>query len=176
MMVYMIGMDNRYGITDTGLVYSYEKGRYLKPIIVGRYRYVRYFIEGTHYYAHVLVAAHFMETMPKGYVISHIDCNRMNNCVENLRYVKKTFSKLNTIDEKTFYDLKMPENIATLVNDKGTMRKMEAYNSSETLYFSSINDLLKHFRVSRMKIHRAIKEGKMINNYTIKYKTVCANR
>ena len=163
-------MGNRYGITDMGLVYSYVLKRYLKPIIVGRYSYVRYFIEGTHYYAHVLVSSHFLEPMPDGYAISHIDCNRMNNCVENLEYVKKTFCKFNTIDEKTFYDLKMPEDIAALVNDKGTMRKMEAFNSSETLYFSSINDLLKHFGVSRMKVYRAIKKGNMINGYTIRYK------
>lgn len=41
------------------------------------------------YNVHVLVAEAFIGTRKKGQVVDHIDCDPLNNCVSNLRYVSK---------------------------------------------------------------------------------------
>ena len=51
------------------------------------------------YMVHHLVARHFIGERPKGLIIDHIDRNRTNNHVDNLRY---TTYKENSINSSTY--------------------------------------------------------------------------
>lgn len=42
-----------------------------------------------HFYVHVLVARHFVEGYADGLEVNHKDCNKNNNCAENLEWVTK---------------------------------------------------------------------------------------
>ncbi len=47
--------------------------------------YIGIFIKGTYYFAHRIIWEMFNGKIPEGLVIDHIDSNRANNLIENLR-------------------------------------------------------------------------------------------
>lgn len=53
-----------------------------------------------HYYVHRLVAEHFIPHDESRYEVDHIDTNRTNNNVENLRWVTRSENNLNPITRK----------------------------------------------------------------------------
>jgi len=44
------------------------------------------------YRVHILVARAFLGERPKGYIINHIDGNKLNNCLENLEYRTQSYN------------------------------------------------------------------------------------
>ena len=71
----------------------FAKGGYLN--IVGSRKQVRSTL-----IIHQLVAEHFIGPRPQGCVIDHIDRNRTNNQVDNLRYVTPSENQRNRKDNK----------------------------------------------------------------------------
>jgi hypothetical protein len=69
------------------------KGRVLKPVKRpdGYMQITKYLGEGKHAIelVHRLVAKAFFGDIPEGYVVDHIDHNRQNNAIDNLRYLPK---------------------------------------------------------------------------------------
>lgn len=78
------GFNGRYTIDDTGNIYS--RGKKMKPYLINSgYLAIKLQNKGIryHYLVHRLVAQYFLEG--EG-VVDHIDGNRLNNNVTNLRY------------------------------------------------------------------------------------------
>lgn len=81
--------DNRYEISNRGRVRNTTNGKILKPSNGGkgyalfpRYRDGEY----TGMYIHQAVALAFIGECPEGFQVSHLDGDKLNNCVENLAY------------------------------------------------------------------------------------------
>lgn len=80
-------IDDRYEISDDGLVLNRITGRILSPEN-DRRGYYRVNLYGKHQKIHRLVAKRFLPApTEEGLVVDHIDRDRMNNCAENLRWV-----------------------------------------------------------------------------------------
>lgn len=81
--------DNRYEISSHGRVRNATNGKLLKTsnggkgyVLFPRYRDGVY----TGMFVHQAVAKAFIGDKPEGYQVSHLDGDRTNNCVENLKY------------------------------------------------------------------------------------------
>lgn len=76
-------------------------------------------------YIHTAVALTFLGPRPKGYVIDHIDKNRANNCLDNLRYVNYSENAKNSNKCK-----KVP----IIVSVEGLDELIQEYDSGEAAY------------------------------------------
>ena len=76
----------KYEVSSCGRVR--RTAHILKPYVSGGKRYFQIYL-GTHrrWYIHRLVAVHFLDGAPKGFVVNHKDGNRLNNRLENLEFV-----------------------------------------------------------------------------------------
>jgi hypothetical protein len=83
-------VDSWYSVSDHGKVYSWHgSGRYLAQHLC-RYGYPRIRLASTGSsptHVHALVAKAFLGQRPDGMVVDHIDENRANNRIENIRYL-----------------------------------------------------------------------------------------
>lgn len=83
-----------YLITDNGFVYSLKRNMYLKPFLI-RNKYwavtIQDDIGNARFYIHTLVANHYLENPDERKRVKHIDGNTLNNNVENLKWMDKTY-------------------------------------------------------------------------------------
>lgn len=95
----IIGYEGLYAITSCGKVWSYRKQRFLKQEITP-YGYCQVVLskngEQKHFRVHKLVAQAYIENPDNKNEIDHIDRNRLNNAVPNLRWVSSAENKQNT--------------------------------------------------------------------------------
>lgn len=93
-----LAIDNRYSISTNGNIISnvYKEPRRLHPVIDSRgYYYVR--IKNKAYSVHRLVALTFIPTNDTTLHIDHIDGNRLNNHISNLRWCTQKENSNNPI-------------------------------------------------------------------------------
>lgn len=84
----LLPMDSQYGITDEGYIINFKTGK--MSIGNDRNGYKRFKI-GEHIYSiHRLVYEAFIGDIPDGMKVDHIDGNRSNNKVSNLRLVTQS--------------------------------------------------------------------------------------
>lgn len=84
--------NNKYEVSDTGLVRRKDSGHILNGCITSGYRSVKLTFENSkqqRFYVHRLVAEHFIKNPdPKNKTfVNHIDGNKLNNNVNNLEWV-----------------------------------------------------------------------------------------
>ena len=87
-----------YSISNFGNVKSSWKfGGYIMKACISNSGYLYIKLNGKHYYIHRLVALYFIENpKPKDYtLVDHIDRNKTNNHVSNLRWSNKRNNALN---------------------------------------------------------------------------------
>ena len=99
----IIGYEGLYEISNTGKVKS-RKVDELKGSRDGKnksgYERISLSKEGiiSKYKIHILVALYFIGERPEGYVINHIDGDKINNNVDNLEYVTTSRNLLHAIE------------------------------------------------------------------------------
>ena len=92
-----LSLNNGYSVSNDGYVMNEKTGRILTPQD-DRRGYARVDLYGKHKKIHYLVASRWLPApTEEGLVIDHIDGNRMNNCVENLRWVTQKVNMSNTV-------------------------------------------------------------------------------
>ena len=85
---------SNYLISSFGTCYSLKKKRYLKPDINSS-GYERYYINGKRKFTHRLVAETFITNYDELPCVDHMDRNRKNNNVNNLRWINYSNNSLN---------------------------------------------------------------------------------
>lgn len=86
-----IEFNDRYEVSDDGIVRRKSSGHVLKGCIISGYRSVKLTFDNSiqkRYYVHRLVASHFIENINKNKTfVNHKNGNKLDNRVENLEWV-----------------------------------------------------------------------------------------
>ena len=95
----VIGYEGLYKINQAGEVFNVKRQKILKPTI-GNNKYYKLVLSKNNikktYMIHRLVALHFIPNPNNLPIIDHIDRNRLNNLIDNLRWVTNRDNCLNT--------------------------------------------------------------------------------
>jgi hypothetical protein len=85
--------ENQYAITENGQVWSYISNKFLKPFYKNGYERVE--LLGTPYLVHRLVAITYLPNPENKPTVDHIDRNKTNNHVSNLRWATEQEQAIN---------------------------------------------------------------------------------
>lgn len=114
-----------------------------------------------HMKVHRLIALTWIPNPENKSEIDHIDRNKLNNCVSNLRW----FTPAENV--KAYYESEHAKN-------RGTHQPVKFENDDHTIYFYSISEACRHFERCLGTIWGAIENSKYIENYKYKgYKITC---
>lgn len=136
-----------YWITNEGRVFN-EEGREMKQILQPN-GYLTVKIGGFKITVHKLVALLFLPQVEGKYTVDHIDRNKQNNHLSNLRWANQVEQARNR---------RKPKTGTTSVILKGR---------ASTIYLPSIQAASEFLDRSHSTVSRAIKEGKEINGYQV---------
>lgn len=92
-----------YAISKDGKVRNLKTGKYLSGSILQSYRYINFRYEGKNKNraVHRLVAQAFIDNPNNYSIVDHIDGDRLNNNLENLRWVSAKENRVNVHLDKT---------------------------------------------------------------------------
>lgn len=150
--MFIMGFDN-YDIFEDGRVFSHKKQVYLKPQNNGSgYLKVNLYKNGKMHqaYLHRLVAETFIPNPNNYKYIDHIDMNKTNNCITNLRWCSAKQNTDNTA-RKSRYG----------VSRSGAKHYSQEVIDSIRFEFKNgkkVMELNREFNIPRQSISRFIKE------------------
>lgn len=145
-------IDRNYYINRDGVLWNSKN----KLLLVGSYRngYHRYSIGRKICSAHILVWQAFKGEIPEGYYIDHIDNDRSNNCLDNLRMVTQSENMYHTMENG--HACQVP--ILMLDENKNVIKE-----------YSSIAKVLEEIDISRPTLLSIIVNGRKYNgNYYVR--------
>ena len=96
-MIDIKGYEGRYAVTEDGRVWSHISQRFLKPNTNTKgYYYVNLFSngKGRSFVVHRLVANAYIENPLSLPQINHKDCDKLNNCVNNLEWCDNSANQI----------------------------------------------------------------------------------
>ena len=134
--------NSNYYINEKGEVVSKKTGR----LLIGSYRngYRRYELQGKMYSAHILVYTNFIGEIPENCVIDHIDGDKSNNNISNLRAITQSQNMSN----------------AQKNGHKGQIGITQfSITGEEIFHFSSIQDAANQLGVTHAAIKAASNYG-----------------
>ena len=95
----MLNHEPDYQISSLGRIRKIKTHKIMaQHAYTNDYLHFRAFKNGTrrHYDVHPLVAHYFISPRPPYMLVDHIDRNKQNNAVSNLRYVTRSFNALHS--------------------------------------------------------------------------------
>ena len=107
----IVGYEGQYAVDSEGIVYSLNyrrtgKTKALKAVEAGAgYFRVGLCMNGKvkRYYNHRLVAQAYLDNYSEDLQVDHIDCDKTNNCLSNLRMVTNQQNMFNNPKAKGYY-------------------------------------------------------------------------
>lgn len=136
-----ISLCPNYEVSDGGHVRNKRTGKILRPFIdlLQDYPRVNLFLsDGTHCrkMVHTLVMEAFRGPKPKGYEIDHINCDRADNRLENLRYVTPAENRANprTILNNKVGNIKRLVKMWSISKEEGERRIKDAIDEYNARY------------------------------------------
>lgn len=187
------GYEGLYRIYEDGSVWSKRGNRFLKPYITYPYKYAQYQLnraKGDEYkektpsfsitgrfFAHRLVLHHFIGPCPPGKECHHIDHNRLNNHVSNLKWVTHSENILLSYKENGRYSYWKGKTRPTpSIETRLKMRdaklkpcKAININTGSVFNFDSIEDLCNDLGIYRKAFNRSIMLDKPYKQYRFEY-------
>jgi len=124
------GFEGRYEATVSGGIYSVKARKFLKPGD-DTYGYDTVSLDKKSYKVHKLIALTFLENPEKHTQIDHINQNRKDNRVENLRYISNSDNQLNKKPR-----VKKPKEMKNILIKKSTFKVSIKSRSHPTVYKS----------------------------------------
>ena len=94
----IIGYEGLYKIYDDGRVFGIKRNKFIKPQLSARgyYRIGLYVNQKRNNKSiHKLVALHYIGEPPIGFEVDHIDRDKLNNNISNLRYISRSENQKN---------------------------------------------------------------------------------
>lgn len=160
-------VERYYTITEDGMVWSKNKGRWMKPQ-VNMSGYVFYFInfgvdKPRWIFAHTLVALKYVGMPPTTrHEIDHIDNNRQNNHYTNLRWVTHSENSLKALSGNHVSwwtgKHKAPHTLETRIKmSNAKKKKIEFITFSGRKVYDSIDDAARDLGTYRKRIYLCIK-------------------
>lgn len=142
-----------YTIDELGQIFSISKNRYLTPNLSGNYPRIKLSKNNKDYMfaIHKLVASTFIGEPIYGYVVNHIDGNKMNYALKNLEYI--TFSD----NSKHSYKLGMSKSTTGIKSGTSKLSEddiINIYNSTDKYI-----EISKEYNIS-IPLVSLIKSGK----------------
>lgn len=141
-----------YKVSCDGSIISVKNNIILKPIDNGNgYLFVNLYNDTGHHhlYIHRIVAEHFIENPENLKYVDHIDRDKSNNCVENLRWVTAQENIRNTAHKPRY-----------TVSKKGyTHHSLEVIERIKNDYRLGlkVSELSKLYKIPRQSISRFVK-------------------
>ena len=143
-----------YVIDTNGNIYSKFSNKYLKPNSCSKYRQVTLYngVGNKTFLLHRLVAQAFIPN-PNNYdTVDHIDFNKNNNHMSNLRWLPKPVNSMRSWNENNHDNQKQP--VLQLDIDGCTIHR-----------FKSIQDAANSIGCDRSNISRACSTGRICKGY-----------
>lgn len=132
---------------ETGDVYSLRSNRLLRPFISNK-GYILYHIVSNgvkkNLSAHRMVYESIFGLIPNGYEIDHIDGNKLNNNIDNLRLCTSRENKHNPATVAARHPAKTWRSITVTKDDKEIGR------------YPSIRECARHLKIGRRDIQRCL--------------------
>lgn len=151
-----------YYITNFGRVWSDISNKWLTPTINQRGNHKRAYVNlgrGNRFYIHRLVAETFIPNPNNYNEIDHIDCNALNNHVDNLRWVTH---QENMQNEKTQENIKKNTGYLVEIENIETKELTYGYDATAEKYHVSKSTINNHIK-GRVKNPKWRLTGKRIN-------------
>ncbi len=113
-------------------------GRILRPGVNGRTGYLSYQLckngKITTFSAHGLVATTFIGPRPVGFEVGHLDRNRQNNCVANLRWMTKVENQRQRVKDGTANRGDLAHQAALSISDVVQIRRLRKADRRTNTY------------------------------------------
>jgi len=133
------GFEGRYQATTNGEIFSLISNKFLK-LGDDTYNYLTCSLNDKTYKVHRLVAKTFLENPNNLEQVDHIDRNRKNNNINNLRYVSQSENQLN----KNLF-VKKPAHLRNITTKKTSFKVVIQRKDCKTIYksFKTLDEAIK---------------------------------
>lgn len=143
--------DSRYTVNIKGEVTNKKTKKILKPMLTTN-GYMRQYICGKGYQVHRLIAEHFIPN-PNNYPeINHIDCNRINNSIENLEWVTRSINMKRKFERGENFIVRGEKHGLTRFTNEQVLSIRKQWESGKSIY-----RLSKDFQCSTSTISDIVK-------------------